>query len=224
MSTKRVLALIGSPRQKNTSGVLADRILGHLASQGWETERVWIRRAVRNAERQEELVRQYLAADVVILACPLYVDSLPADTTLTLERLAREAAVSPSPDKGLLAIVNCGFVEAHHNDVALRILRQFARETGVKWLGGLAVGGGGMIDAQPLERLSSRGAHLVQALDLAADALARGVAVPAEAEQLARKRSVPTWMYRTLAHWGMRRAMRKHGSLGQARARPYLRS
>jgi hypothetical protein len=224
MSAKRVLALIGSPRQKNTSGVLADRVLERLAGQGWETERIWIRRAVRNAERQEELVRQFAAADLVILACPLYVDSLPADTTLTLERLARECTESPSPSKGFVAILNCGFVEARHNDIALAICRQFAREAGITWLGGLAIGGGGMIDAQPLEKLGSRCAPLVRALDLSADAFARGVAIPEEAEQLARKRTVPGWMYRAFAHWGMKRSMRKHGCLARARAKPYLRT
>ena len=52
--------------------------------------------------------------------------------------------------------MNCGFAEAHHNDVALDIYRLFARDAGLHWAGGLAIGGGGMFAGKPLKRRAAR--------------------------------------------------------------------
>ncbi len=222
MSTQRALALIGSPRAKSTSARLAEPLLAGLAEVGWETEQLWLPRALRNPERWAELVAAYEQADLVVFACPLYVDALPGETTVALERLAADAGPG-AEGRGFVAILNCGFAEPGHNDTALRICRQFAREAGLRWLGGLAVGGGGMIEGRPLATLGGRAAHLVRALEQAAEALSGGGAIPPETERLARRLSVPVWAYRMLANYGMKQAARKAGCLAQVRARPYAR-
>lgn len=223
MAAQRALILIGSPRGKSTSARLAEPLDSRLLAAGWETRQLRVSPTIRNAERWAELVAAYREAHLVILACPLYVDALPGDVTVALERLAEEVG-RVEEGRGFVAILNCGFNESHQNDVALAICRHFARATGHAWRGGFAVGGGGMIDAQPLEQLGGRVAKLVRALALGAEALARGEAIPAEAEELARKPMIPTVAYRLLANHAMKSEAKRNGCLAQLDARPYAES
>ena len=93
------------------------------------------------------------AADIVILAFPLYVDGLPYLVTQALEQIAaRRAALQTDIRRPrFLAIANCGFPEVQHNATALAICRQFADEAGFA-LGGRAGAGRGRGDLGPAAR------------------------------------------------------------------------
>jgi hypothetical protein len=92
------------------------------------------------------------AADIVILAFPLYVDGLPYLVTQAFEQIAAHRANETDVWLPLfLAIANCGFPEAAHNATALAICRQFADKAGFAWAGGLALGEGGAISGRSLK-------------------------------------------------------------------------
>jgi len=146
MNEHHFLALVGSPRAKSTSDMLARYLSDGLVAQGWQTDVQQISPAIRKAERWSNLEEKFLHADVIALIFPLYVDSLPAETTLALEHLAAaRQANKPQQSQRLLAVVNCGFFEAQQNDVALAICEQFAAETGLHWYGSLAICSGGVL-------------------------------------------------------------------------------
>ena len=222
MTTARVCGLIGSPRAHSTSQMLAHRILDPLAATGWQAETLRITAAVRAEARWATLEATVRAAQVVVLAFPLYVDTLPAGTTLALERLAASYRLQPpDPAQRWLAIVNCGFAEARHNDLALAICRQFARAAGVAWSGGVSIGGGGLLSGQPLEARGGMTRGLIQAFDGMVAALAEGRPVPEEAFALASRPLCPGWLYFTMANLGMLKVAYDHKVLFRLNARPY---
>ena len=120
-------------------------------------------------------------------------DGLPYLVTQALERIAahRPGETDYAGVPLFLAIANCGFPEAQHNETALAICEQFAAAAGFRWAGGLALGEGGAINGQPLAKAGGMVHNVVAALDLAAAALAEGEPVPAEAIALMARPFIP---------------------------------
>jgi hypothetical protein len=137
-----------------------------------------------------------------------------------LERLVR---AHPGRLGRLCAVVNCGFAEALHNDVALDIYRLFARDAGLHWAGGLALDGGGMFGGKPLTEQGGKARHITTAFDQAIAALDAGQDIPDSAAAGIRKQAIPTWLYFALANLGMLIGAAKHGNLFRIGARPYRR-
>jgi multimeric flavodoxin WrbA len=223
--SRQVLAIVGSPRHRGTSASLARTVVGALELRGWESCTVQASTALRDPERWSELERRFLAADAVLLSLPLYVDSLPSELTLALERLAPLRAERGVAHRArLLAVVQCGFVEAHQNDVAVEICRHFAREAGLAWAGGLAIGAGGMANGADVRRGGARLRHVKRALELAASALDSETDVPEEALVAGREPGVPRWAYTLMANLSMVFEARRRGVLLRLHAQPYRRA
>ncbi len=217
---KKFLALIGSPRPNSTSGHLGQYLVDGLTAQDWQAQALSVGAAVRNPEHWLALETAFREADVVAIVSPLYVDSLPAPLTLALERLVN---VRTERSGRLFAVFNCGFYEAHHNDVALDICRLFARDAGLHWTGGLAIGAGGMFAGQPLKALGRRAQHITMAFDQTLAALDAGQDIPESAITGIRKQVIPAWAYFVLANLSMLAGAAKHGVLWRIGARPYAR-
>lgn len=216
----RALALIGSPRGAgSTSAVLAAGLLAVLTRHGVTCDRLLVHRALADDERWTALTDEVAAADLVVLATPLYVDSLPGPLTRALERLADQ---KPWGERrpGLVLLINCGYPEVIHNQTAVAIARLFASEAGLEWRGALALGGGEAVGGRDLETLGRRTEPLRRALELAGAALAAGSEVPAEAVRLMARSLLPPWIYRMVAGVSMRRRARRHGVGRQLGARP----
>jgi NAD(P)H-dependent FMN reductase len=216
------LLLVGSPRgSASASAAISAHLAGLLREHGLTVSTEWIHRNVREDPELWRLAGALGAADVVVLATPLYVDSLPAPVTRALEVLARRRAAGARLPSRFLAIVNSGFPEAVHSDTALAICRQWAGEAGLDWIGGLGIGGGGMLAGRPLAELGGRARSVTRALALSADAIARGMIIPEEARRLAGTLPIPAWLYRFFGEWGFRQEAKKHGTRGRLGARPY---
>jgi hypothetical protein len=222
---KKALLLLGSAKQEgtSTSESLGRFLLQRLAAQGWQTDTVLLHRALRTDERAREMAAAADAADLVVLAFPLYVDTLPYLATRALELIAEDRTSGrdrTDRERQFLALANCGFPEAHHCDVALAICRQFAQEAGFGWAGGLALGAGGAINGQSLEKVGGMARNVIAALDRAAEALARGDALPAEVEALIRTPLMPKRLYLLAGNAGWLMTARKNRVLLRLGARP----
>jgi hypothetical protein len=164
-------------------------------------------------------------ADLVLLAFPLYVDSLPAPVMKALEAIALQRASQGEnkPQPLFAAIANCGFPEPGHNATALAICANFARLSNFTWAGSLALGAGeGMVHGTPLNELDGRVIPLKKALDLAAEALARGTSIPSAAQALLAKPFIPGWLYRAMGVYGWRQQARPYGVEKVIKRQPYL--
>jgi len=226
---RRALLLVGSPRGKaSTSRSIGSQLLRKLEAGGMEVEEMTVSAGLQSTENLHGLHKAVDAADLVLVAFPLYVDQLPAPLIQALELIAerRKGTLVASPWAGplvqkLAVIVQCGFPETIHNQPAVDIMRQFAREAGFEWAGALAMGMGGAVGGKSLEKAGGMVRNVVKALDMAAGGLAGGGNIPGEATSLMAKPMMPLWFYRFMANFGMKSRAKKHGAGKQLYSRPY---
>ena len=219
---RRALLLVGSPRlEKSTSSSLGSYLFEQLKQHSVETETVYIYKAINTPERMKALRQAIDMADLVVLAFPLYVDTLPAPVISVLEDILKHGTTKTEPTR-FAAIVNCGFPEASQNASAIAVCAEFAREAGFEWMGGLSLGAGeGMVRALPLDKLGGQGAPLRRALEIAARELVLGQPISDNAQELLAKPLMPQWMYRLGGTIGWKMRARKFGTQKQLKARPY---
>lgn len=206
------LLIIGSPRPRTTSGSLGAYLLRRLAAGGLATGTVRVRDTA-------PLLTGSTRAELLILSCPLYVDSLPAPVIAAMELLAGR----PGSLKGrrLVAVLNCGLPEAAQCHTALAACQQFADETKLEWAGGLALGLGEAIAGRPLAERGGLTSHIRQALDLTAAALLRREPVPVEAQELMARQLLPSRLFALCVGVTWLRRARRHGAWRRLNARPY---
>jgi NAD(P)H-dependent FMN reductase len=216
----KALLVVGSPRGKASASLaLGSRLLRRLETHGFEVEETGVAAVLGSSERRHALYRAADAADIVIVAFPLYVDQLPAPLIQVLELLAdrRQGAMGATPWPGplaqrLVAVVQCGFPETHQNRPAVDIMRRYAKEAGFQWAGALALGMGGAVGRRLPDKPRGMLRNVVVALDRTAASLASGRDVPEEATALMAKPLMPRWFYVMAANWGFRSRMRKAGA------------
>jgi len=219
---QRALLLVGSPRlEKSSSSSLGSYLFEQLQQQGVETETIYLYKAINTADRIEALRDAIDRADLVVLAFPLYVDTLPGPVISVFETLV-EHCRQKSKTTRFAAIVNCGFPEASQNANAIAVCAEFARSAGFKWMGGLPLGAGeGMVRAQPLQQLGGQGRSLRQALESAAEELADGQPVSDKSRELLARPVMPVWMYKLGGTIGWVMKARKNGTQKLLKSRPY---
>jgi multimeric flavodoxin WrbA len=222
---KKALLLVGSPRtKKSTSYALGSYLLEQLQAEGIQVETRYIHTSLRSVDRWNDVLLAVDAADLVLLAFPLYVDTLPAPVIEALERIAaRRAALAPLRSQRFAAIINCGFPEAQHMENAKAVCMLFTRQAGFQWAGALALAGGeGLVHGTPLAELDGRAIPLKQSLEMAALALAQGESIPQEATDLLAKPVIPGWLYRMFGGYGWKQMAKRYGMEKQLRRQPYL--
>lgn len=122
------LLLVGSPRGANSSSnSLGTFLLGKLQNKGIATKTVYLSQSLNSDKGQSAMLELVDQSDLIILAFPLYVDSLQSKMIEALELIAQnQKGKSSQTKKKLTAIVNSGFPEVNHNQTALAVCRLFA--------------------------------------------------------------------------------------------------
>ncbi|MCI5130008.1 MAG: flavodoxin family protein [Candidatus Electrothrix sp. EH2] len=204
VGNRTVLLLVGSPKLKkpSTSEVLGFSLLKKLEKRGWKTESLTLSESIlKGKEGQKVLFSAVKKAGIILLAFPLYIDTLPFLVIKTLELITRKKkeVMQPYCEKYLLAIINNGFPEAYQNAPALSVCQNFALESGMIWAGGLAMGAGeALLSGQPITGFKGYKSifrpplyHVNQALNLTATSLSYGHPVPGKAVQLMMQKPIP---------------------------------
>jgi hypothetical protein len=226
---QRAILLIGSPKGKaGSSYALGGYLVRKLAAGGMDVEEMTVSAALQSTENQHRMHKAIDAADLFIVAFPLYVDQLPAPLIQLLELVAdrRKGRPGVPPSAGplvqkLAVLIQCGFPEARQNQMAVDIMRQFAKEAGFEWAGALALGMGGAVGRKPLEKAGGMVGNVVKALDRAAVSFSVGGGIPDEAMALMARPLMPRWLYLPAANWSFKRELKKHGARGRVYDRPY---
>lgn len=217
------LILVGSPKGRGSASfTLASALADGLRERGVSATDGFVHPALRSGEETGRLLDAIDVADLVVLAFPLYVDSLPAPLVRLMECVAArraDAAVRPDAPR-LAAIVQCGFPETRRCDLAVAICRLFAERAGIHWAGALAMGMGGQLGGG-IGKLPGGGKHILAALDMAAESLASGGDIPAGATALFAKPLVPRRLYTLFGNIGWRVQMRKNRAVRPIGYRPY---
>ncbi|NTU98210.1 MAG: NAD(P)H-dependent oxidoreductase, partial [Chlorobiaceae bacterium] len=219
---RSALLLVGSPRMaKSTSASLGGYLFEKLAEQGVRTETVQIYKTFGNPEKMASLLESVDRSELVVLAFPLYIDSIPAPVLSVLRAIGQHRRGQARSGK-FVAVANSGFIESHHNENALASCAVFAKEAGFSWMGSVAIGGGeGLVHGKPFSELGGPAIPYRKNLDLVAQALASGKSVPVEARMQLGKPFTPGWIYRAVGSYGWKKQARRNGALSQIDARPY---
>lgn len=222
-SKKRVLLLIGSPKQQSsTSESLGTHLIQRLQTNGFESETLFIHKALKSDDRRNMLLTAINNAELIVIAFPLYIDCLPYLVIKMMELVTENRKGNKDLMKQrLVCIVNNGFPEPHQNNTAVAICRQFARETGFNWAGGLQLGGGEAINGRPLHEVKGMARNIIKSLNLAAAALSKNNPIPQEAKKFMAKLIVPAWLYRWMGAFRWKRDSKKYGVNKQLYNRPY---
>jgi multimeric flavodoxin WrbA len=92
-----------------------------------------------------EILEEIISGDVIVLAFPLFVYSLPSETIRMLIEL--ENIIKRKQDKKLIIyiLINCGFYEGKQNSTAFEIIKNWCERSGVIFGGGIGQGAGEML-------------------------------------------------------------------------------
>lgn len=204
--------LVGSPKgPQSTSNSIGTFLVEKLEQKGVPYKKVYIQQCLKSDKKKEDLLRLVDESDLIILASPLYVDSLHSEVIETLELIAEHEQDKPDLDKkSLVAISNSGFPEAKQNSTALTVCRLFAKQVGFNWAGGLAWGGGGMIAGKPLSEFRFSVRNKTKALEMVADALAQGDPIPEKAISLINKLGITRRLYLIIGNRGWKSQAKKN--------------
>jgi multimeric flavodoxin WrbA len=215
--------LNGSPKGwGGSSGSFGNYLLGKIPQKGISKETHHVGKAVRKEEKWNDLVQSIKEADTIILTFPLYWDSLPSHLTKGLERLyAQKNEFENSPK--FYIMVNNGFPEPWHNEIAIEICKFFAHSMNFIWQGALNIGGGAAIAGKPLEETGGMTIRLRKTLDMAAKAIGEGKPIPKEVKEQLSKPLYPSWIATTLGGFGWRKQARKKGAKTSLKSKPYER-
>lgn len=209
--TGRLLCVIGSPAgERSSSARLAETVAQSFPDSDWNIQYRYIYRTPGTPETPDMLIDDMIRAHRMVWAFPLYVDGVPSGMLEAMEHcMDRVQSMGEThPSVPVLGICNCGFPESHQCDTALDIFALFVREAGMRWIGGLSIGEGGMIHGNPLNGDRGPTRRLYHACRRAGDDLRNAVNLSPEARRDARRPMVPYWLYAFIGGIGMRRSFK----------------
>lgn len=197
MNTKRFLIINGSTRKKGTSFSFARTIKKLAEDSGNIADLVHSIDYFDKSETVPNLKEQIMSSDIIAIIAPLYADTLPYHDIWLLEQLATGYS-NEFKGKGLFAIGQCGFPDITRIQPLLDACRFFAIETGMNWLGGLAYGGGAMLNGAYLEDLGKNGRKITSAFNQALLDIANNSMISPEVQEKITVK-IPKLLYRPLA-------------------------
>ncbi len=216
----RIVAINGSPKAKESvSGLLIEKMEELLAVKIDVAQAVRLIRPEKAPETVLETIAGMLTADVLLLVFPLYVDSLPAPLIRLLTLLEQAAKSARAPLPKVYAICNCGFYEAEHARLALRMARHFALRSGFPWGYGIGIGCGGLAYALSNNMGKGPAATLYTALCTLGQAIRDNNG--SEREDVFVTPKIPRFLYKLGGNMGWRQMAKANGVRDQLSARPH---
>lgn len=138
------IALInGSPKIKDSaSAFLLEKLQGLLD----QKETVFTHFHFSTPILCQDEMALLLDNEVLLFAFPLYIDAIPSHLLHCLVSL-EDFFTKNKKDILVYSLVNCGFFEGSHNKVALEIMENWTKKSGLTWGQGLGIGGGPMLSS-----------------------------------------------------------------------------
>lgn len=203
---EKIALICASPKAGNSaSEALLKMLESHISNREIVRFR-WNQNTV--SEQDLEKVAQCQA---LVFAFPLYVDCLPSHLLRCMQQLdAYLHTLEEKPSLRVCAIVNNGFFDAKQNVPAIEVIRNWSKSVGAVFIGGTAVGGGGMIAGVyagagangPMKSIDSQMKHLAERIGNVEDLGSEiNTVLP----------GLPKFMYKMVAEMGWRDAAKKNG-------------
>lgn len=174
MDKQKLLLICASPRRKGTSAMLLERIRTAIGG-----ELVFL----PQKGSLYELVLSMQKAKTIVISSPCYINTYPAKL---IELLEEASLAGGFAGQKLYGIINGGIPYVHTHRHGLSCLKLFAKQNNISWQGGFVLGGGAMLDGNPLEKHMSR-KKIVPAFNTFIRHIADGSPSPDSLYELAQK-------------------------------------
>jgi multimeric flavodoxin WrbA len=154
---------------ESNSGIILDR-LNNLIKEKHEVKTYKVyQKSVDN-----KMLKDIISGEIIVLAFPLYVDSIPSHTLKMLIELEIIVRKEQPKDLIIYAIINNGFYEGKQNHIAFEIIKNWCEHSGIKFGGGIGQGAGEMlgstkktpINKGPFNNLGRALQSLVESMEL----------------------------------------------------------
>ncbi len=137
-----------SPRPKGTSSMLKDYFAQKMHSNANDVEKCNLYDYLKS---MNVLLDKVKTSDSIVLIGPSYVCSYPADTINLLSSMSESAGVLHG--QSLYGFIQGGMPYTHTHEHGIRLLENFAENNPVEFKGGFVMGGGAVLNGQPLEKI-----------------------------------------------------------------------
>ena len=98
---------------------------------------------LKSRKDHERILSALKDADTVVFSLPLYVDGVPSHVLSFLKEMEIYCQKNHL-NLNVYAIANNGFIEGIQSEALLQVFRNFCAKSGLKWGGGIGIGGGVM--------------------------------------------------------------------------------
>ena len=132
-------------------------------------------------------------SDVIILISPIYENSVPSIVIEFFEEISENKNSLITKNRKMFVITNSGFPEIEASKSAITTCGLFARDMNFKWLGGIAVAPGTLIDGGELGKTYKK---LISALNFIAEDICADKEISKEVFKLASKPFISPLIYR----------------------------
>ncbi len=102
-------------------------------------------------DKMDIIINKIKESDCIVLIGPCYVDSYPADTINLLMHMASGEGVLHG--QSLYGFIQGGMPYIHTHEHGIKLLENFAEANSVVFKGGFVMGGGAILNGQPLEKI-----------------------------------------------------------------------
>lgn len=121
------------------------------------------KKKLRTIADHEGILDEFSDADTVVFSMPLYVDGVPSHLLPFLKKM-ESFCHDHNKDINVYVIANNGFIEGKQNEPLMQIMENFCERSGIKWCGGLGIGGGVMMNVMRILLVIFLGIALLRTL------------------------------------------------------------
>ena len=118
---------------------------------------------LRTPADHDRVLSEIADAETVVFSMPLYVDGVPSHLLPFLKKMEL-SCLERNKDLNVYVIANNGFIEGKQNEPLMQIMENFCERSGIKWCGGLGIGGGVMMNVMRIMLIVFLGIALMRTL------------------------------------------------------------
>ena len=197
----KVAFIVGSPKAKNST---SEKLLQALSDRLPKADIEWV---FTNDLSEDDLIDETSKIpknDVIVIAFPVYIDSIPSHLLKFLRKLQKACRKSESSAR-VYCIANCGFYEPANADVAIDMVKLWISYSKLVLGRAIALGAGGIVHGQTI------GEGALQNYGLALDELASNIMADEGGETLYFTPNISQSQYISDSHKAWENAAKKRG-------------
>lgn len=191
---KNILIVIGSPGfERSNSNVISNNLEDKLNNKNINCSKLYLGKIINE---KSTIIDNINKSDVIILISPIYENSVPSTVLEFFEKIDENKNSLTIKKIKMFVITNSGFPEIQAGKSAITTCSLFARDMNFKWLGGINIAPGTLIDGGELGKTYKK---LISALNLIAEDICADKEISKEVFKLAAKSFISPIIYR---FWG----------------------